>query len=739
MPAAITEMSRAPIVHIRNEDILSRFKVCIDGGGTFTDFFLVSDEGKAMMHKTLSTPEDPSIGFIKGIKDLAVKLNLDESTFFEKIDTIVHGTTVATNALLTRNGANTALITTKGFRDALEMRRGIREEQYNNHYQNIPPLVDRKNRLTIDERMDAQGHVIQPVSTEELNALVEVLKARKIKSVAVCFMNSYLNPENEKIVTEYLRKELPECFVTGSFEVLPSVRFYERVSTTVINAYIGIVVPEYLNVLTSKLQKHHFTGRLLIMQSNGGVVTPEEASKNPAVTVLSGPAAAPVGGAYFAGLLGFENCITMDMGGTSFDASLVVNAQCITSTEGSINQFRVALPTLDIITIGAGGGSIGWLDSGGLLQMGPQSAGAKPGPACYNLGGEQATCTDADLELGYLNPDFFAGGTMKLNAEDTTKCIHKKLGEPLKLSNTKVASGMYKIINMNMAQGVRQVSVERGYDPREFLMIVAGGAGAIHAGEICRELEIPMFIVPDVGPIFCAAGMLLGDLKHDFVKSYMTTFDKIDKEQLLSLYNDMMSRGKSTLLNEGIKEDNIRYNPILDLRYEGQYHEVSVEVPLSAILNFKLEKVSSLFHAEHNRLFGYSLEEEGTLLEVINVRLRAVGETDKPQSISANNNVSNEVNDAGIALKNFRKAYIPELDLIQKVPVYDGDALPGKCTIKGPAIIEQVNTSVFLGNTYNCQSGFYGALIVYDKEKFPNGISENAHEELMKVHEKAEV
>jgi len=717
---------------------LNNYKLGIDVGGTFTDFFLVSDEGMTYMHKTLSTPEDPSIGFIRGIHDLASKLNLLPDLLFENIDTIVHGTTVATNALLTRNGANTALITTKGFRDALEMRRGIREEQYNNRYQNIPPLVTRKNRLTIDERIDAQGKLIQAVSVDELNTLVHILKERNIESVAICFMNSYLNPENEKFVTEYLRKNLPHCFITGSYEVLPSVRFYERVSTTVINAYIGIVVPEYLNALTKKLKKHHFKGRLLIMQSNGGVVTPEEACNIPAVTVLSGPAAAPVGAAYFARLLGFENCITMDMGGTSFDASLVVNGQCITSTDGAINQYRVALPTLDIVTIGAGGGSIGWLDSGALLQMGPQSAGAKPGPVCYNLGGQQVACTDADLQLGYLNPDFFAGGTMKLDAAITNDAIHEKLGMPLQLSNIKVASGMYKIINMNMAQGVRQVSVERGYDPREFLMIVAGGAGAIHAGEICRELEIPMFIVPDVGPIFCAAAMLLGDLKHDYVRSYMTIFNDIDKKYFLNLFDEMMSRGKTTLIQEGIKEENIEFTPILDLRYQGQYHEVSVEIPLEVILKFQLHLVSDLFHAEHNRLFGYSLEKEATPLEIINLRLRAIGITDKPESISADTGIKDKSADPALALKNYREVYIPESDDIQKIPVYDGDALPGICTIKGPAIIEQVNTSVFLGSSYNCQSGNYAALIVYDKEKFPDGITGNAYDELMKVHEKAE-
>ena len=305
------------------------------------------------------------------------------------------------------------------------------------------------------------------------------------------------------------------------------------------------------------------------MQSNGGVVSPEVVRKIPAVTVLSGPAAAPIAGAFYAELLGFDNCITMDMGGTSFDTSMVVNGQCVTSTDGDINRYRIALPSLDIITIGAGGGSIGWVDNGGLLQMGPQSAGSLPGPVCYDREGEEPACTDADLLLGYLDADFFAGGKYQLNKNKASKELEKKLTIPLDLSIIETAAGMYRVINMNMAQGVRQVSVERGYDPREFLMIVAGGAGPIHAGEICRELEIPMFVVPNVASIFCATGMLLGDLKHDYVRSYITRFSNIDKTFFLNLYDEMKQESLDTLAQEGIGSEQTEFIPTLDLRYVG--------------------------------------------------------------------------------------------------------------------------------------------------------------------------
>ncbi len=708
-----------------------KYKIGIDVGGTFTDFFLVADSGDSIMHKTLSTPEDSSVGFITGLKELAEKLNLPEAEFIDNIDTIVHGTTVATNALLTMGGAKTALITTKGFRDALEMRRGIREERYNNHYKNVTPRVPRYLRYTIDERIDAVGTILNDVDYAELDAIILKLKEEKILALAVCFMNSYLNSKNEKKATEYLRNALPNTFISASYEVLPSVRFYERVSTTAVNAYIGVVVDSYLKSLLGKLEDLNFNGKLMIMQSNGGVVTPEIACKIPAVAVLSGPAAAPIAGAYYANLLGYDNCITMDMGGTSFDASLVVNKQCITSTDADIDRYRVALPTLDIITIGAGGGSIGWVDEGGLLQMGPKSAGSLPGPISYDRGGEKTACTDADLILGYLDPDFFAGGKYQLNKEKTVDVTEKVLGKPLGLNAEEAAAGMYRVINMNMAQGVRQVSVERGYDPREFLMICAGGAGSIHAGEICRELEIPMFVVPSVAPIFCAAGMLLGDLKHDYVRSYMSKLSTVDKREFLKLYDEMKAEAVKTLIAEGIAEDKIQYVPSLDLRYIGQYHEVPLEVSMDDIYCFNLDTIKESFHKEHNRQFGYELKEEGTELEVINIRFRAIGITEKPHSLTGN--VVKGVDTLEEALKGRRQAYVPEQDEMQEVPVYDGDILKSNFKISGPAIIEQINTTVFLGESYNCETGIGGAFIVYNKELMPNGFKTKSQNQTAKV------
>lgn len=695
-----------------------RYKLGIDVGGTFTDFVLISESGESSIHKILSTPEDPSIGVLRGIRELAGIINTDLDELVRSITTIVHGTTVATNALLTLRGAKAALVTTKGFRDALEMRRGIREEQYNNHYRNVTPLIPRYLRLTVDERIDAQGRIITPLRESELLPLIDFLSEEAVEAIAVCFINAYKNSTHEERTVRFLRQRLPSCFVTSSTEVLPSVRFYERVSTTAVNAYIGPIVANYVDSLTRKLNEINFTGSLLLMQSNGGVVTPEFVKKSPAATVLSGPAAAPTAGAFYANLMGYRDCITIDMGGTSFDASLVIDNQSVTSTGGLINRHRIALPALDIATIGAGGGSIGWLDSGGLLQMGPQSAGALPGPVCYDRGGALPTCTDADLLLGYLNSDYFAGGKIKLDTESARRIINEQVACRLGLSLMQAAVGMFRIINTNMAQGVRMVSIERGYDPREFLFLVAGGAGPIHAGEICQELEIPLFVVPNVASTLCAAGMLLGDLKHDYVRSYITPFSSIDKHFLLSLYDQMRNAGIETLRKEGIEEDSIEFHPVLDLRYVGQYHEVQLSVPWNDVLSYSLDKIRKAFHQEHNRLFGYSLEEDATETELINVRLRVIGRIDKPQFLGGNQTgVSLES-----ALKGERPVYIPESNEFEEVPVYDGDRPLCGNTIRGPAVIEKMDTSVFVSKSYDCFVDEFHSFIVYRKKVFPDGL-----------------
>ncbi len=686
-------------------------KIGIDVGGTFTDFLVTEDGREPQIFKVLSTPEDPAIGLVGGLAEIAASRDLSLEALAPTIETIVHGTTVTTNAALTRTGARTGLITTEGVRDALEMRRGIREEQYNNRYTNVPPLVPRYLRLPVRGRLDYAGLPLEPLQVEDVRRAIETFAGERIDAVAICFMNSFANPEHEQQAAALVRESLPDAYLTVSAELLPSIRFYDRVSTTVLNSYVGPKLSSYMDSLRARLREIGFRGILLIMQSNGGVMAPEVAREKAALTLLSGPAAGPGAGLQYVQVHERSDCITVDMGGTSFDAALVRNGKPVVVTEGEINRYRIALPMLGIVTIGAGGGSIGWIDEGGLLRMGPQSAGADPGPACYGKGGTLPACTDADLVLGYLDPAFFAGGKLPLDAGAARAAIGEHIAEPLGLDATEAAAGMYRVINTNMAQGVREITIKRGYDPREFLLVVAGGAGPLHACMICQELEIPLFIVPRESSIFCAAGMLMSDLQHDFVRSFVTDFAALDWQRLRAVIDEMMQRGELLLAEEKIAPDRRQFHLNLDCRYVKQYHEVSFPVPLPVIEQADLDHIAADFHAEHNRMYGYSLEAEGTPIELINVRLRAVGVTEKP----AYARETYAGSDPAAASKGEREVYLPERESVAKVPVYDGHQTRFGHHIVGPAIVEQVNTTLFLTSAFDCVVDPYGSFAAYLK------------------------
>ena len=687
-------------------------KIGIDVGGTFTDF-LVAQEGKPpRIFKVLSTPGDPSIAFTNGLTEIAASMQppLALPDLMPQIDTIVHGTTVTTNATLTNRGAKTALITTRGVRDALEMRRGIREEQYNNRYTNVAPLVPRYLRCGVGGRLDRNGVEIEPLDLGEVRDAIALYKREGVEAVAVCFMNAFANHGHEQAAAELVRREMPGAYLTVSTDLLPSIRFYDRVSTTALNSYVGPILSTYIDRLTAGLAKIGFRGLLLIMQSNGGVMAPAVAKDKAALTLLSGPAAAPGAGLAYTRPYGQNKCLTVDMGGTSFDAALVVE-QPIMVNEGDINRYRIALPMLGIHTIGAGGGSIGWIDEGGLLRMGPQSAGADPGPACYGKGGKLPTSTDANLVLGYLNPDYFAGGKMKLDLEASRRAVDEQVAKPLGLSIEEAAAGMYRIICNNMAQGVREITIKRGFDPREFPMVVAGGAGPIHSSLICSELDIPLQIVPRHSSIFCAAGMLMSDLKHDFVRTFVANLATLDWAKLDALVADMTAEGARLLAEEHIAEDRRRMYVKFDCRYLKQYHEVSFVVPAEALKARDLETIRRMFHDEHNRLYGYSLEEGNVPVEIINLRVQAVGVTDKPA-------LSEEPfagPDASPAKKGERSLYVPEDKGFRTVPVYDGHKLAVGNRVVGPAMIEEVTTAVFVSASYDCVVDRFGSFALYRK------------------------
>ena len=687
-------------------------KIGIDVGGTFTDFVVTRDDAEPTIFKTLSTPTDPSIAVVSGLADIAAGMNppLPLEAFAPTIDTIVHGTTVTTNATLTGTGAKCALLTTEGVRDALEMRRGIREEQYNNRYTNVKPLVPRYLRAGISGRLDRHGAETAPLDLAQIKQAIDLFKRENVSAVSICFMNSFANPAHEQAAAELVRKEMPGAYLSVSTDLLPSIRFYERVSTTALNSYVGPKLNHYLDQLVGRLKEIGFRGLLLIMQSNGGVISPQLAREKAALTLLSGPAGGPGAGLFYVRPHGQNKCITTDMGGTSFEASVAVDSPMI-KNDGEIARYKIALPMLDIHTIGAGGGSIGWLDEGGMLRMGPQSAGADPGPACYGKGGRLPATTDANVVLGYLDPGFFAGGKMKLDAAAARAAIDEHIARPMGLSVEEAAAGMYRVACNNMAQGVREVTIKRGFDPREFPLIPAGGAGPIHSCLICNELEIPLQIVPRESSVLCAFGMLMSELKHDFVRTFVSRLEAIDWARLTAMIDEMSADGTRQLVEERISEERRRHDVKFDCRYIKQYHEVSFTVPREMIDSRDTAAIAAAFNAEHNRLYGYSLEAEKTPIEIINVRVQAIGITDKPtyrQEAWAGI-------DASTALKGKRSMYIPETKTFRETPVYDGHRMHFGNRVDGPAMIEQETTAIFISDAYDCAVDALGSFVIYLK------------------------
>ncbi len=687
-------------------------KIGIDVGGTFTDFVIARDGEAPRIHKTLSTPTDPSIAVVQGLTEIAASFDppLPLAEFVRSIATIVHGTTVTTNATLTGTGARCGLLTTEGVRDALEMRRGVREAQYDNRYRNVQPLVPRARRIGVAGRLDRDGREVAPLDLDAIRSALAAWRAEGVQAVAVCFMNSFANPAHEAAAADIVRSEMSDAYVSVSSEVLPSIRFYERVSTTALNAYVGPKLEHYLDQLVERLAGIGFAGVLLIMQSNGGVISPQAARDKAALTLLSGPAGGPGAGLFYVGAHGRDRCITTDMGGTSFEASVAVGAPLV-KNDGEIARHRIALPMLDIHTIGAGGGSIGWLDEGGLLRMGPQSAGADPGPACYGRGGRLPTTTDANLVLGYLDPAFFAGGRMTLDVEAARRAIDEHIARPMGLTIEQAAAGMYRVACNNMAQGVREVTIKRGFDPREFPLIPGGGAGPIHGCLICSELEIPLQVVPREASVLCAFGMLMCELRHDFVRTFVARLPDIDWTRLKALVAAMAGEGDRLLHEERVPAAGRRMALRFDCRYLKQYHEVTVEVPVAVIEARDADAIARAFHAEHLRLYGYSLQAEGSPVEVVNVRLQAIGSTERPD---VRRQAAGSA-DARAALKGRRSVYIPEHDAYAEVPVYDGHRMQCGHRVAGPALVEQTTTAIFVSASFDCVVDALGSFVLHAK------------------------
>lgn len=679
-------------VNRRRKELSVEYRLGIDVGGTFTDLYLVDEEGRGEIYKTPSTPHAPAKGFFNGINEIAEAKGQSIEEFLGSVTHIMHGTTITTNATLTGNGAKTAFVTTAGFRDVQLMRRGVKTgNQYDYTVPSPAPLVPRQDIYEVIERTNQYGEQIISLDVEHARSIAMKMKLVEpaYEAVAINLMWSFMNPKHEEQLVEVFADLLPGVYVSISSTVVPQIRMYERGSTVALNAYVGPILSRYLTDLDARLAAVNFTGRLFIVQSNGGVMPPQMMMRFAVNTLLSGPAGGPEAGLHHARQHGLDHLITMDMGGTSFDVAMIENGRVTTTNDSEIQGHRVALPVLDIHTIGAGGGSIARVRSG-LLQVGPQSAGSEPGPASYGRGGEDPTTTDADLVLGYLDPAGFAAGKFPLDLAAAQKVMREKVADPLGLSVPEAAQGVYRVVNASMADAVRAITVQRGLDPREFAIIAAGGAGPLHAGPIARELEAPLVIIPRESSVFCASGMAISDIRHDYVRSFPRALDSGSVEEANSILQEMTKRGRQTLLEEDVEEANHRFSVSADVRYIGQFNEVEVKVDSTTIA---VDGLTDGFNNRHASLYGFSVP--GSPVEVMNLRVQAVGVESKPSPTETPYAGSQPT---AAAERGTRKAWFDSKEY--DTPVYDGLALRHGNYISGPAIVEQPTTTIVVPIDY---------------------------------------
>ncbi len=687
-----------------------KLRMGVDTGGTFTDCVVIDEAGVAHTFKELSTPKDPSIGLYNVVRKAADAFGKSLRDFLGELDFFAHGTTVATNTLLTGTGARTGLICTKGFRDTIEMRRAHKENIWDLFLETPEPLVPRYLRIGVEERVDYMGEVLVPLSEEDVVEAGRVFREEGIEAVAVATLFSFLNPQHEHRIREIIRAELPDVFLSISSDVLPQIREYERAATTTANAYVGPKLTVYLSTLERKLRDDGLSRAFYVTASNGGVMTAETAIRHASATLLSGPAAGAVGAMYFAELLGNRNLILMDMGGTSFDVTLINDGKVTLSTEGEIAGYRVAKPMIDINTVGAGGGSIAWLDKGGMLKVGPASAGSDPGPACYRLGGIEPTVTDVNLLLGYLNKDFFLGGEMEVDVQAAESAVKDRISDPLNMSMTDACAGIFRIINQNMADATKVVSVERGHDPREYALISAGGACSIHACKIAEEIGSSTVIVPKAASVFCALGMLESDIRLDSVRSYSGQIPGLDLKDFNAAIADAEKVALAELLQEGVEEKRATLLRFADIRYMGQHHEVTVEIPHGCEIGEEhVEEITAAFHAAHEQLYTYSTPE--TPLEIMNFRITAVGAVDKAD-ISADRDTAPDVS---AAIKGRRKVYFESVGDFVATEVYDRTKLGPGNVIPAPAIIEERITTVVVHPGWSARIDGFGNVIMEEE------------------------
>lgn len=657
----------------------------IDTGGTFTDFVLIHEEsGELLTFKELSTPEDPSIAVMNGIRTAERKYGVKPS----QISRIVYGTTVATNAVLEHKGAKTGLLATRGFRDVLEIRRQWRPRLFDLYYVKPEPLVPRYLRLEVEERIDAKGYVLQAIDLEEVRKHMKMMIGEGVEAIAVAFLFSFLNPSHENLVEELIKREFPEIYVSTSSYICPEFREYERTATTVLNAYLMPIISKYLKNLRGRLRKTGVTNPLRIMQSNGGLMRAEDIEEAPVNTLLSGPVGGVVGGVKIATALGLRNIITIDMGGTSTDISLIQdgNVELITETEIAYNPVKV--PQVNINTIGAGGGSIVSLFGKGL-KVGPQSAGANPGPVCYGKGGQKPTTTDVALQLGYIDPKYFLGGKMELDYESSRRVLDREIAKPLHMTVEEASHAILLIQSANIESGIRAVSLERGYDPREFTLISFGGASALLMGMVAEQLSIPKVLIPQQASVFSAFGLLMADIRRTRSLTRIIPTKGADLKEVGSIYRHLEDEIKEALILEGGSIENAIIQKSCDMRYVGQAYEINVPFPEhSGPLDAQaMEELCNLFHLHHRKRFGHSAEEEP--IELVCFRVLGI-------LLVKDTKFLPKKETSGSPLKGHRRAYFGKDKGFMECPIYEWEYMSKGYQVEGPAIIEDPITTIVI-------------------------------------------
>ena len=670
--------------------------VAIDIGGTFTDLLgFDSKAGKFVQAKSLTTPAQ----LVQGIIDCLRKSGIEASA----IDELIHGSTIAINTLIERKGANTGLIVTRGTRDVYTIGRGNRPEAYNLLFHRHRPLVPRRATREVDERVLASGDVHEPLRRTSVEEACRALKEEGVEAVAVCFLHSYLDPSHEQQAGEIVRKALPGTYLSLSHDILREYREFERMSTTVVNAYIGPKVGGYVKSLKSNLGEIGFDGNLSIMRSNGGVMTPEVATERPVAMMESGPVGGIIASAQVGAALGYDNVISFDMGGTTAKASLVKDGEPTLApgyyVGGYASGHPVMLPMIDVVEVGAGGGSIAWLDDVGALKVGPQSAGADPGPICYRGGGTEPTITDANVVLGRIDPANFLGGQMVLDAEGARHGIDERIAKPLKMDTVAAAQAIVEIAIAKMSLAVREVSVEKGFDPRDFALVASGGAGPLHVLAIARELHIPKVIVPLFPSHFSALGMLLADERHDFIRTHYADLAGVDFAELVRIHDEMAQDAAAGLRHATDAERQAH----LDIRYVGQEFTLSVPVTREQLVAGDRKAIRAAFDALYEQRYAHHSPEEP--VEMVNVRLALVGKRTQLTFPT--------LSEGGAAKpRQTREVYFTDPAKPVACPIFERTDLGAGCRIAGPALIQEHGTTTVLFENDACQVAPSGELII---------------------------